>query len=316
MSKFNDVSLIKVGVIGFDTSHVPAFTRLLNDSSDPHHVSGARIVAGFPSFSPDLESSASRVDEYTRQVRDEFGVRILDSIDEVIEQCDAILLESVDGRRHLEEARPVLEARRPLFIDKPLAADYSAAAALVRLAREHDCPLFSSSSLRFDANISALRSNGQLGRVLGCDAFSPATLEPTNPGLFWYGVHGVEILYTFMGAGCHAVRSLGTENCDVVIGTWSDGRIGTMRGTRCGAHGYGVTVYGHERVAQSQFSQEIPLYSQLLRQIIPFFAGGAAPVPMEETLEIMAFMQAALLSERENREVELREVTQAPPIAP
>ena len=299
---------MKIGIIGFDTSHVPAFTKLLNDAGDPFHVTGARVVAGFPSFSPDLPASSSRVEGFKKQLSEEMGIKLVSSIDELLKEVDAVLLESVDGRRHLKEATPVIKAKKPLFIDKPLAASYSEAKKIIDLAAKNSTPVFSSSSLRFDHNISAARQDAELGGIVGCDAFSPASQDPTNPGLFWYGVHGVEVLYTFMGAGCRKLFSKKTEGADFVTGEWEGGRIGTLRGTRKGMHSYGARVFGEKKIVQVMYSTEIPLYAQLLRQVVPFFRTGKPPVPNEETLEIMQFMQAAILSEKEGREVLLSEV--------
>jgi len=297
---------LRIGIIGFDTSHVTAFTKLLNDASDPFHVPGGKVVAGLPTFSADIESSISRVDGYQRELTGKYGVTLAASVEDLVGQVDAVLLESLDGRRHLVEAAPVIRAGKPLFIDKPLAASYADAAAIVRLAQEHNCPLFSSSSLRFDANIVRLKE--ETGALLSCDAFGPASLEPTNPGLFWYGIHAVEILYTFMGPGCRKVRCHHKAHYDVVVGDWEGDRLATLRGTRRGAADYGATVFGEKKVAQTTYSRDIPIYSQLLKQIVPFFHGAPAPVAPAETLEIMAFIQAALISEREEREVTLAEV--------
>lgn len=300
---------LRIGIVGFDTSHAPAFTRLLNNPADPFHVPGGRVVCGYPSFSDDLEASYSRVEGFKREMAEQWGVEILDSVQAVVERVDAVLLESVDGRRHLAEARPIIAAKKPVYVDKPLAANYREAAEIARLACEANCPLFSSSSLRYDANILAIASDADLGAMLACDAFGPATLDPTNPGLFWYGVHGVEMLYTFMGSGCMSVRCTSTERYDVVVGSWPGGRLGLVRGTRAGVYEYGVTVYGEKKVRQTTYNKEIPLYSQLLKQIIPFFQGGPAPVALDETVEMMAFMQAALVSANEGgREVSLDQV--------
>ena len=298
---------LRIGVIGMDTSHVPAFARLLNDANDPHHVPGGRIVAAVPTYSADIASSIGRVGGFTRDA-EALGVAMVSDIPALLAQVDAVLLESVDGRRHLAEARPAIAARKPLFIDKPLAHNYADAAAIVRLAAAASCPLFSASSLRYDVNLAALKADPAVGAVIGCDAFSPATLEPTNPGYFWYGVHGVETLYTFMGPGCERIYAHHTAAADLLVGYWRDGRLGTVRGTRAGEHGYGVTVFGANRIGQAQYSTTVPLYSQLLQQIIPFFQTGSAPVPAAETLEMMAFMQAAIMSEAEGRAVPLAEV--------
>jgi len=92
------------------------------------------------------------------------------------------------------------------------------------------------------------------------------------------------------------------------VGHWPQGRLGTVRGTRCGAHDYGATVFGEKKVAQATYSKTIPLYSRLLQKIVPFFQTGVSPVPLEETLELMAFIQAAWISAQEGREVTLEEV--------
>jgi predicted dehydrogenase len=270
-------------------------------------VPGGRVVVGYPSFSPDLPFSANRVQGFTADM-ERWQVPLAGSIAELLEQVDAVMLESVDGRRHLAEARPVFAAKKPVFIDKPLAADYREAAEIMRLAQSAGCPVFSSSSLRYDANVLAVKEDPELGRVFSCHAYSPATLDATNPGLFWYGVHGVETLYTFMGAGCEAVTCLSAPESDVVVGRWGDGRLGVMHGTRAGDHGYGATVYGAKRTYPVQYSKQVPLYAQLLQRIMPFFRTGVSPVPAEETLEIMAFMQAAILSQEQGRTVALDEV--------
>ncbi len=299
---------MKIGIIGFDTSHVPAFTNLLNNDGDPFHVVGGRVVAGFPSFSPDIESSASRVEGYKKELVEKWNIKIVSSVEELLPLVDAVLLESNDGRRHIKEAQPVIAAKKPVFIDKPMTASFAEAKQIFDMAAKNNCPVFSSSSLRFDYNISAVKSDAELGGVAGCDAFSPSTQEKTNPGYFWYGIHGVEILYTFMGKGCKKLFSKKTEGTDLTVGQWEDGRIGTVRGTRKGSHSYGAAVFGEKKMVQVTNSPKVPLYSQLLKQIMPFFQTGKPPVSPEETLEIIQFIDAALLSEKEGREVSLSEI--------
>jgi hypothetical protein len=106
---------LRIGMIGLDTSHVTAFTKLLNDPADPNHVPGGRVVAAFKGGSPDIESSRSRVDGYTKELQDQWGVKIVGSIEALCGDVDVVMLESVDGRPHLEQARPVLKARKHRF---------------------------------------------------------------------------------------------------------------------------------------------------------------------------------------------------------
>ncbi|HZS07722.1 MAG TPA: Gfo/Idh/MocA family oxidoreductase [Blastocatellia bacterium] len=299
--------LIRLGMIGLDTSHVTAFTQTLNDPSRPDHVPGARVVAAFKGGSSDVEASATRIDRFTAELKDKWGVEIVGSIEELCRKVDAVLIESVDGRTHLAQARPVLAARKPVFIDKPFAASLKDAREIVRLARESGTPFFSSSSLRFVTEIQAARKNEQLGEMLGAIAWSPSPTEPHHPDLFWYGIHGVETLFTLMGPGCESVSRVHTKGADVVTGRWKDGRTGTFRGIRDGKQTYGAVAFGSKSVMTIE-PKKID-YHGLVVEIVKFFQTGVPPVSPEETLEIMAFMEAADLSKaRQGAEVPLREL--------
>lgn len=287
---------LRAGIIGLDTSHVVAFTKVLNDAKPKPEVAGVRVVAAYPGGSPDIASSRDRVGGYTQELREKFDVKIVGSIDELLAQVDVVLLESVDGRPHLEQARPVFKARKPVFIDKPVAGTLADAIAIFDLAKETNTPCFSSSSLRFSAGIAAMRHHPKVGDVLGCDAYGPCHLEEHHPDLFWYGVHGVETLFTIMGTGCQTVSRTQTEGTDLVVGVWNGGRVGTFRGIRAGRADYGATVFGSKGIAPAGGYGG---YEPLVAEIVKFFKTGKAPVSADETIEIFAFMEAADESKRQ-----------------
>jgi predicted dehydrogenase len=292
---------LRAGIIGLDTSHVVAFTKTLNGPKGM----GVRVVAAYPGGSPDVESSRTRIAGFTEQLRDKFGVEIVKSIPELLTKVDVVLLESVDGRPHLEQVRPVFEAHKPVFIDKPVAGSLADAVAIFDLARRTGTPCFSSSSLRYAPSVVSVRDNPKIGEVRGCVAFSPCSLEEHHPDLFWYGVHGVEMLFTVMGRGCKTVSRTQTKNTELAVGTWSDGRIGTFRGLRDRSD-YGVLVFGSKSTALNTGSGG---YEPLLVEICQFFKTGKAPVSPEETLEMFAFMEAADESKRQGgKPVSLEEV--------
>src|SRR5262245_43837948 len=189
---------IKVGMIGLDTSHVTAFTKLLNDKSDPNHVPGARVIAAFKGGSPDVESSRTRIDRFTAELNDKWGVEIVDSIEELCKKVDAVLLESVAGRPHLNQVRPVFSAKKPVFIDKPFAASSADPRKVVRLSQISGTPFVSSASLRVASDLQAMKRDEKLGSLLGAFTYGPAPTEPHHPDLFWYGIHAVEMLYALM----------------------------------------------------------------------------------------------------------------------
>jgi predicted dehydrogenase len=279
--------IFRIGMIGLDTSHVTDFTSFIND---PSKKTGCKVVAGYPGGSPDVEASASRVEKFTQTLRDKHGVEIVKSIEELCQKVDGILLESVDGRPHLAQAKPVIAAKKPLFIDKPMAGNLADVIEIFRLAEQNNVPCWSSSSLRYYPAIVEIKEKDTAGQVLGCDVFSPCSLEEHHPDLYWYGVHGVEMLFTVMGTGCQTVQRVQTKDCEFVVGIWKDGRIGTYRGLRTPKSDYGVTIIGSKAITQGG---KFGGYEPLVDEIIKFFKTGQVPVPKAETIEIFAFMSAA-----------------------
>lgn len=277
----------RVGIIGLDTSHVVAFTKSLNLSNDSS-FGGFKIVAAYPKGSPDIEISVSRVAGYTDELK-KMGVKIVNSIPDLLKEVDVVLLETNDGRVHLEQAIPVLKSGKRMFIDKPIAASLADAIAIFELSKKYNAPTFSSSSLRYMTTAQEVR-NGKIGKVVGGDTFGPCSIEKTHPDFFWYGIHGVEILYTIMGTGCKELVRVHTNDTDYTVGTWEDDRIGTFRGTRSGKYAFGGTAFGENGVQTLGPSEG---YNPLLKEITGFFQTGIPPVKEEETLEICAFMEAA-----------------------
>jgi predicted dehydrogenase len=272
-------------------------------------VPGAKVVCAFKGGSPDVEASHTRVEGFTKQLQEKWGVEIVGSIDELISKVDAVFVMSVDGRPHLEQARPVFAAKKRVYIDKPLAGSYKDGKEIARLSKESGTPFFSASSVRFYESIVKTREDPALGKILGCETSSPASLEPHHPDLFWYGVHGVEALYSIMGPGCESVQRTHTKDVDVVVGRWKDGRVASFRGIRKGASSYGATIYGEKAVRTSIGVAGQNSYRNLVVEIVKFLKTGVSPVPPEEMLEVLAFMQAADLSKaRGGAEVRLGEL--------
>lgn len=284
---------LRIGIIGCDTSHVPAFTETFNNAQAKDHVAGGKVVAAFKGGSPDLPHSATRVDGYARTLSEKYGVTFYDSIEELCSHVDVILLESVDGRVHLAQAKPVIQARKPLFIDKPMAASLQDVLEIYRLANEARVPVWSSSSLRYARDSQAVRG-GLIGTVQSAETYSPCEVEEHHPELFWYGIHGVEALFTVMGTGCDSVRrGVAADGAIEVTGSWSGGRTGIYRQDLAKKyHGLAKGAKGEAPVGS--FDGHLAL----AQQIIQFYQTGVSPVPPAETIEIFAFMTAAAESKR------------------
>jgi hypothetical protein len=294
--------MIRLGAVDFDTSHVVEFAKRLlhKDIAKDQWVDGATLVLACPGSS---NMSPERIPGH-KDALVKLGVPLADKPTDLIGKVDGVLIHSLEGGMHLERARPFLEAGLPCFIDKPFTCSVADARKIAALSQKHKAPVFTSSSLRYAPElVSFLGETAKTGKVLGAVSYGPAPLfaqkagsPPRNPGLFHYGIHPAEVLYTLMGPGCVRVTCTHEKEVEVVTGQWKDGRLATLRGLRSGAQGeYGFLAFA-EKANRAVTIRTTYIYRELLKQIVRFFQTGKSPVPLEESIELMGFLEAALRS--------------------
>jgi predicted dehydrogenase len=282
---------MKVGLIGLDTSHCEAFVNVMNAADGQYHVPGARVVGAYPGGSALCALSRDRLAKFTETLRDKHGIPMFESIEELGRHVDAFVLHSVDGRQHLEQFRILSRFGKPVFIDKPLACSAEDARQIAALALETRTPWMSASSIRYAAGIRGLTTPEDM--VGSCEAFGTMPILDDYPTYFWYGVHGVDALFSYMGTGCRVVQTLHSDQTDLLIGTWEDGRIGTVRGMRFTAYHFGCSVFTKKGTVHGLAQDQPPAHFLLVQEVVKFFQTGASPIAPEETLEVMAFLEAA-----------------------
>lgn len=283
----------RIGIIGCDTSHAVKFAKLVNVDHAPG-TEGFRVTVAYKWGSKDIFSSTNRLPQYVKQIQEESGVRMTEDIPTLLAEVDFVLLETNDGRPHLEQARQVFQAHKPVFIDKPVTGDLTDAVKLVDLAKEFRANWFCSSCLRFADNVAAARA-GKFGKIRGVETRSPYNVEPTHSRFYWYAIHGAEPLFAVMGTGCESVTCVAGKDQDLIVGVWKDGRVGVQRALDVSREGacYGGAVLTEKGVTPLGGN---PGYAPLVAAIMDFFRTGRAPVDPEETLEIYAYLSAAELS--------------------
>ena len=282
---------LKLGMIGLDTSHCEAFVGVLNYPDAPHHVLGARVVGAYPGGSALCAISRDRLGKFTQAMREKHAIALYDSIEELGRHVDAFLLTSVDGRQHLEQFRILSRLGKPVFIDKPMTCSSEDARQIADLAVETGTPWMSASSVRCSAGIAGLTAPDDA--VGSCEAFGTLPILDDYPTYFWYGVHGADVLFSYLGKGCRSVRTLHSGETDLLIGTWQDGRIGTVRGMRFTAYHFGCSVFTKKGTVHGLAGDEPPQHYLLAREIVRFFQTGTSPIDPKETVEVMAFLDAA-----------------------
>jgi predicted dehydrogenase len=307
-----DTKPVRVGVLGLDNYQAIAYTQLFNDPKAAGELAGLRVVAAYPAAaSEDIDDSVQSLPKWKAEIA-KAGIKLVASIDELLRECDVVMIMSLDGRKHLEQATEVLKAGKRLYIGRPLAASLKDAVVIMAVAEKTKTPCWSSSQHRYSPGFIGMRNHPEVGRVLGCDVYGGCPTEPHHAELYWHAVHGIETLYTIMGPGCESVRCTSTPSAEAITGVWSDGRVGTFRGIKQGALKYSATVFGDKGVSVAGiYGHGVPVkgvvptndrymgYEGIALEMAKFFKGGAVPVSAAETLEIFAFMEAAHESKRQ-----------------
>jgi len=309
-------NVVRIGIIGLDTSHSVRFSQVLNDknSNDPN-VLKYEVVAAYPYGTQDIPSAARRINGYTNEKGkfiegyvteiQRYGVEVVNSIEELLGKVDCVFIETNDGRMHLDQAAQVFKSGKKCYIDKPLGSTLAEAIAIYKLADIYNRPVFSSSTLRF-SKVTADIHDGVYGKVKGADVYSPhhpesaldANGKQTHPDFGYYGIHGVEILFTVMGTGCEYVNRIHGKHGDIVSAVWNDGRLGSFRAITTNPNIYGGTVILEKPYEKSWTVQAggYDGYKPLLDAVLKFFETDIAPVSKAETLEMFAFMEASNIS--------------------
>ncbi|MFC5648642.1 Gfo/Idh/MocA family protein [Paenibacillus solisilvae] len=288
------VQPLKLGMLGLDTSHVSAFAKLLNDPTDPYHVPGGIITAAYSGGSNDLEASFKRVDGFTEELRGRYGVTIMESPEQVAAHCDALFISSVDGRTHYDYLKQIAEYGKPVFVDKPFTISSEEAKQMFELAGLHRIPIMSCSSLRYADALTECLNACKQEEIIGADTYGPMYTEPTHPGLFWYGIHSVEMLFAILGKRCLRVSARTNDDHDLITGEWEDGRIGTVRGNRRGNGNFGALVHCLNTTKFADvYAYPKPYYASMLEKIMRMFTEGTSEIDPDETIAIIRFIEAA-----------------------
>jgi len=296
---------VRVGILGIDNYQSLAFTQLWHKPpADNPELDGLQVVAAWRGGSPDIEETLVDVKRWEPRLLD-YGVTLEETVDDVLGKCDAVMIMTIDGRAHRKLAQRSLEAGKPTYIGRPMAASLEDVIAIFDLAKKYDTPVFSCSQHRYSPGFIGMRNHPDVGEVIGCDVYGGCPVVDHHPDFFWHAIHSFETLYTIMGAGAVSVTRTRTDDAELVTGVWKDGRIGSYRGIRRGVRKYSATVFGDKGVAPAGiYGYAAPIkgveskgrykgYEGVATEIAKFFKTKVPPIPPEETIELFGFMEAA-----------------------
>ncbi len=281
--------MIKIAVIGLDTSHSVSYPALMQGPK--RIISGMKVETCFPFLTPftTKKTLAERSEKLAA-----LGVKVTENWDEALDGCDAVMLEINDGSFHLEYFKKVAALGKPVFLDKPLAATLADGRAIMRLARKHQTRVWSSSSIPFTAEFEKVPK--EVPEVRLAHMFGPLGIAPAGDSLIWYGVHVVESIQRLMGPGALNVRAIETPYSIAGIISYADDRQALMETVKktgyYGGRAQGFLSGGEQKIYSFVCDNSKPK-KNFMQAIKSFFQGGPAPVSMASTFEGLAIMAAA-----------------------
>jgi predicted dehydrogenase len=282
--------VFRIGAIGVDSSHLAEFTRRINQRNDAG-LTRCRVTAFWDAGNHRMP--AEQVAGWCKAAED-LGAARAASEEALLSRVDGVMVLAVDGASHARLAGAALARGLPSYIDKPLTCSLSEARWILEAARSGGARCYSASSLRFAAELAMCRGQ-ELGELVAIDAYGPGELNDAMPGVFFYGVHTIEMVDAIWGPGVERVRAFRGEHRDLVDLWYRDGRHAHLRLERRGCYDFGGTVHGSKglRSFRVDFSE---VYNRLIEGMTGFFEGGPAPAALRDIVENVAVMEAANLS--------------------
>jgi hypothetical protein len=219
------------------------------------------------------------IDEWCR----EQGIAKAESIEQVIEECDCLVVLAPDNvERHEDLAALPLASGKPVYVDKPFAESLASGRRMVERAKAHNTPMMSSSALRFDSTVqNALKQVG---------TEKPRFVSTRGPGVFHiYAIHQVEPITAIMGTGAKRVMQCGSGDNNLMVIDYDDGRRAAMN--QIVNHPFQFSVqYGEGGIHVVDSMNDF--FPRFIDAMLEFFQTGVSSVPVEQTLEIAAILEA------------------------
>ncbi|MCQ2431217.1 MAG: Gfo/Idh/MocA family oxidoreductase [Clostridia bacterium] len=261
---------MKIGFIDYylDEWHANNYPQLFKDASDGE-IEVAIAYGQIPSPITGMTSEAWC---------EKFGVKLAASIEEVVEQSDAIVVLSPDTpEQHPALCKLPLASGKRVYVDKTFATSKKIAEEIFENAEKHNTPCFSSSALRFSTEIKAADKKG-------IDFISAR-----GPGLFSnYAIHQVEPIVTLMGSEVRRVMGIGTEKNPGLAIDYKDGRRAVMNTLGGGPFDFLVKYEDGRSLHIPDCSNYFPNF---ITDLVDFFRTGDVKVAHAETIAIMGILE-------------------------
>lgn len=214
------------------------------------------------------------------QWADKYGVTLCDTIEEVVEKSDCLIVLAPDNaEQHVALTECALKSGKPVFIDKTFSATKADAEAIFAFAEAGNAPCFSSSALRFSPKLNAVETDG-IRCVVGIGCGAPDQ----------YLVHQLEPIATLMGCDFDSVMYLQNNDVPSWVLRFADGR--TAQFTLSTDAPFDFKVCYQDRTVDLMVDDNFFDYE--IQKILHMFETGEVAVDHRDTVAIMAAREACL----------------------
>lgn len=214
---------------------------------------------------------------------EKYNVVLLDTIEEVIEKSDCLIVLSPDNPEMHEELTDLpLKSGKLTYIDKTFAPDRAAAERIFAHADKYGTKCFSSSALRYAEEIQDI------------DTSKVCKMYSEGSGVFEiYSIHQIEVIVMLMNSRAKQVMFLGDEKHPEMLIRFEDGRLAHMHHRIFSEYAFKYTTIDETNRATEHIIRS-KYFEKFVDAVIEFFDTGVVPVTHEQTIDVIAIREAGI----------------------
>ncbi len=276
--------MIRIGIVGAENTHSYSVAATLNINKA---VPGAAVVAIW-----------GETDEFAKTAAKKGQIPlIVKKPTDMIGQVDAIMVDHRHAKLHLPAAEAFLEKKLPLFIDKPFSYRLAEGKAFLAKARKLGVPVTSFSAIPHQQSFATMMQKvRKAGEVRAVSSIGPADIKSPWGGIFFYGVHQVDMLIEAFGPEIVAVsvakKKVGEKFSAIAALFWASGLMATMQCLNGAQTGFQLAVSTDGGILSDKLAFDADPYLMGTRCFVKMFKTGKEPFTHSRILSPIAVLEA------------------------
>ena len=274
----------KLGLVGLCTSHPEAWVPIIREMTEAGTVD-VEIVCAW-------DSGETRPEGFAAEFCEKFNIpTVVEKLEDMVDMVDGIILHTTNWDKHIEQARPFVEADKAVLVDKPVVGNMRDANIFLDWMKEGK-RVTGGSSLRFAKEVRDYLAQPVEERGEVHTAYAAIGVDDFN-----YGIHAYAILSCLMGPGIQSVQFICESKQKNIAIRWEDGRVAFLTVGKATWLPFSVTAVTDKNIFMTSTDNSI-IYKSLLEAQLPYLTGKTEELPLsiEEILEPEFAAMAARVS--------------------